>query len=350
MHPILQTYFATIKQFLPDQKQEFAVGLDVGSGYCKLVEIAKTDKSYKLLNWAIEPVNNGDTNAAIKKILTTVELPKIVYTSVFGKGTLIRYIDMPRMPLDELKNSFSIEADKYFPFAQDQIYTDCYILDPQGKTKQMPVLAAAAKKDLVDQRVKLLTDLGIQVNFLGLNPIALANVIHVLGISNDIKSDGAVALLDMGETVSNLIILVNRLPRFTRDIFIGGRDFTKRISNTLGVSVQEAEKLKVQPGARLPEVLNACEASVMNLVQEIRLSFDYFVTEKNVEITQLLLTGGASRLEGISTVFEKNLELKISPWNPLSPLEIAPEVAREDLHIKSFKLGVALGLALYKYD
>ena len=43
----------------------------------------------------------------------------------------------------------------------------------------MAVMAAAAKKDIIDQRVKLFSDIGLQVNFIGMNPIALANAIHV---------------------------------------------------------------------------------------------------------------------------------------------------------------------------
>ena len=63
-----------------------------------------------------------------------------------------------------------------------------------------------------------------------------------------------VALFDMGESVSNLTILVDKLPRFTRDIFIGGRDFTKMISNVLGVSFEEAQRLKQDPADKAEQV------------------------------------------------------------------------------------------------
>ena len=114
------------------------------------------------------------------------------------------------MSLADLRNSFNIEADKYFPFARDQIYIDCYILDPLGKSKDMAVMAAAAKKELIDKRIKLLTDLGLQVDFIGINPVALANVINVLGYGDKEEKNTGIALLDMGDSVSNLIILVNR--------------------------------------------------------------------------------------------------------------------------------------------
>jgi len=363
---LVQTYFNTIKRFLPAEQSTSAMGLDISTGECKLVELRKLKNSYELVNWVIEPIHNGDIKATIQKIISQLATPpRSLYTSVFGKGTLIRYIDMPKMSLDDLKSSFSIEADKYFPFAQNQIYTDCCILDANEKEKLMSVMAAATKKELIDRRTKLLDDLGLPVEFIGLNPIALAKILNVLGLENKnhektnskegkeskgkVKSP-TVALLDMGESVSSLTILVDKLPRFTRDIFIGGRDFTKSISNALGISFKEAEELKGKPGKKLKEVHSACETITMNMIQELRLSMDYFATEKNQEIDQLLLTGGASMLEGIIENFEKNLEIKVSRWNPLAALEMSPNAPTENMDKVSSKLGVALGLALYQYD
>ena len=178
----VQAYFNTIKRFLPDEQNTSAIGLDISTGECKLIELTKSKNTYELINWFIEPIHNGDIKAAIQKIISQLDVPpKSLYTSVFGKGTLIRYIDMPKMSLDDLKSSFSIEADKYFPFAQNQIYTDCCILDTNEKGKTMSVMAAATKKELVDRRTKLLEDLGMPIEFIGLNPIALANVLNVLG-------------------------------------------------------------------------------------------------------------------------------------------------------------------------
>ena len=352
MSNLLNSYYKLIKRLIPAKSEGCSVGLDIGAGECKAVALSKAGKGFQLVNWAIEPITNGDISAAIQKTLNELDVPcKSVYSSVFGKGTLIRYIDMPLMSLDDLRNSFAIEADKYFPFPQDQIYTDCYILDDHGgKDKQMAVIAAAAKREMVDQRIDLLNALGYSINFIGVNPIALANVFNVLGLGEDEKKDSAIAVLDMGESVSNLTIVVNRLPRFTRDIFIGGRDFTKRISNSLGVSFQEAEQLKRNPGEKMVDVTNAWEAVSMNVLHEIRLSFDYFSNERNIEIGQLFLTGGASMLDGIIEIFEKNLEIKVGKWNPLGSLKIASGLSSDEVKRKSLKLGVALGLALYEYD
>ena len=105
----VQSYFNTIKKFLPDEQSASAVGLDISTGDCKLVELKKTKSGYELLKWNIEPIHNGDIAATVQKLIGQLETPpRSLYTSIFGKGTLIRYIDMPKMSLDDLKSSFAI--------------------------------------------------------------------------------------------------------------------------------------------------------------------------------------------------------------------------------------------------
>ncbi len=347
---LLEQYLSLVKKLLPEREGTFSTGIDIGFHSCKMVEISKAGNTFQLNSFAIEPVLNGNMAEAVKAVLTKVRKnTRSPYTSVFGKGTLIRCVTMPRLPIDDLRKSLAIEADKYFPFAQDQIYTDCYILDESGKDKKIPVLVAASKKEIIDARIKLLTDLGLQVDFITLNPIAIANVLYALGGSTPASSE-VVAILDMGETVSNLTILVGRLPRFTRDIFLGGQDLNKRISNALGINVQDAEQLKRQPQDKLTDVLNACDSSLTNLISEMRLSFDYFTTESNQPISKLLLTGGSSMLEGMRDFLAKNLDIPVEHLDPLSTFQVSEEISQEELKKSAMRLSVALGLALYHYD
>ncbi|MBZ0166644.1 MAG: pilus assembly protein PilM, partial [Candidatus Omnitrophica bacterium] len=151
MNTLLKSYFGLIKHFIPTKEVGSAVGIDVGVSSCKMVELTREGELFKVLHWAIQPVANGDSEAAVRSLLSQVKNPiGNIFTSVYGKGTLIRFIEMPRMNLEDLKYSFAIEADKYFPFSQDQIFTDCYILDPHGKSKKMRIMAAAAKKEMVE--------------------------------------------------------------------------------------------------------------------------------------------------------------------------------------------------------
>ena len=85
------------------------------------------------------------------------------------------------MPLEDLRKSYIFELDKYFPFDPKSIYTDCSILDPEGKDKKMLVLLAAVKKEMVDERLKLFKEAGLELNRVTINSIAIANAFNRLG-------------------------------------------------------------------------------------------------------------------------------------------------------------------------
>ncbi len=353
MSPVIENYFKFIRRMIPQRIPGTAVGLDIGTRECRMVEIALKGNSYEVINWSIKPVN-GELASVIKEVLAQAHNPvKNLYASVFGKGTLIRYLPMPRMSRQDLKNSFAIEADKYFPFPADQIYTDCCILEEnQGNT--MSVMAVAARRDLIDEYLKLFSDLGLQLNAIGVNAVSLANVVNVLGWSqNEQSSDTSdkfgIALLDVEENVSNLTVYSQNKPRLTRDIFLGSADLTKKISNTLGMSVKDAEKLKEDPKERLEEVLTVCEGTIRNFVQELRLSFDYFSTEHHYGVQEMFLTVNGPFFKRIAEELSKELEMKVTTWNPLSAMLIPPHLNAEELNKNAHKLGVAVGSALYHY-
>ena len=121
---------------------------------------------------------------------------------------------------------------------------------------------------------------------------------------------------------------------------------TKKIANALGVDAAQAEAIKRQPGEKLAQVIEACEMPINNLISEIRLSMDYFMTEKNVQVDELFLSGGGSLLKGIEGVFEKNLGLPVKIWDPLSNVRLNAPAASGDIQTYAAQFGVALGLGL----
>jgi len=317
-----------------------------------MVEVCRHGTSFELVQWGVEPFGDGDPAPAIQRLLSQTSNPgRPPATAVQGKGTLIRYVDLPRMPLEDLRKSFRYEVDKYLPFHADQIYMDCMILDSRKKDSgRMTVMVAAAKRELVDERMALLSKTGLPADFVTLNSIATANVINTLGGpsgSQDFEAtQGAMSMVDIGEQVTTITILCENLPRFTRDIFTGGSDITRQLSNKFGISVPEAELLKKDPGTRRMEILAVCESVIMNLVSDLRLSFDYFVTEHNIPITRILLSGGATLMEGMVDLFSNYLEIEITSWDPLEHLQMTSD-QRQKLSKTSGQFGVALGLALY---
>ncbi len=343
---LLSQYFVLINRVLPKPARPLVVGIDIGTSSIKAVEIALIAGVYEIRNWGVERIEGVDAKSALQRLIERMNIvDQVPVTAVAGKGALIRYVDMPRMPLVDLRKSFVYDLDKYFPFEPESIYSDCCILDPQSRDKKMSVLVSAVKKEIIDDRVSLFKDVGLQVSHVTTNSIATVNAFEVLGPKETSPSQ-VKAILDIGGSVSNLMILKDNSPRFTRDIFIGSHDLTKQIANSLGVDDATAENLKMAPGERLSQITDACDTPIANLISEIRLSMDYFMTEKNIKVDELFLVGGGSLLKGIEVSFEKNFGMPVKIWNPLLSIRLSPEVAKSDIQAYSSQLGVALGLGL----
>jgi len=339
-------YIILVNKLIPKPSAPPVIGIDIGTSSIKAVELGHGANGFEIRHWAIESLAGNDTKGALKKIAERLHFNnQSLVCSVFGKGTLIRYVDLPRMPLEDLRKSYIFDLDKYFPFDAKSIYTDCSILDPEGKDKKMLVLLAAVKKEMVDDRIKLFKDVGLDLTRVTINSIAMANAFNHVGPAFS-PSGKAKAVLDIGGSASCLMIFKDSSPRFARDIFVGSQELTKKIANALGVDASQAEALKHQPGDKLAQVIEACDMPINNLISEIRLSMDYFMTEKNIQVDELFLGGGGALLKGIEGVFEKNLGLPVKIWNPLTKVRLTAPASSEDIQTYAAQFGVALGLGL----
>jgi type IV pilus assembly protein PilM len=343
---IFDQYLVLVNRVIPKPSAPAVIGIDIGTSSIKAVELGHAAGSLEIRHWAIEPLAGNDTKAAFKKIAERLRINnQLLVSSVFGKGTLIRYVDLPRMPLEDLRKAYIFDLDKYFPFDPKSIYTDCSILDPDSKDKKMLVLLAAVKREIVDERLKLFKEAGFELNSVTINSIATANAFNRLGPQLT-ASGKAKALLDIGGSASCLMIFKDASPRFTRDIYVGSQEMTKKISNALGVDEKQAEALKLEPGEKLAQIIEACDMPINNLITEMRLSMDYYMTEKNTQVDELFLSGGGSLLKGIEGVFEKNLGLPVKIWNPLGKVKLNAPAAAGDIQAYAAQFGVALGLGL----
>ena len=74
---------------------------------------------------------------------------------------IIKKIAMDRMKEAEAREVIRWEAEQHVPFDMDNVELDFQILDPHGEGLQMTVLLVAAKRELVEHKVALLSDVGL---------------------------------------------------------------------------------------------------------------------------------------------------------------------------------------------
>jgi len=347
-------------------KERFSFGLDIGTQAVKFVKLKFLKESLELCSFGLE-LSQVDLKAAINKIIQS-QNTKTVNISVSGPAAIIRCVNFPKMNNDELRQALRFEAQKHIPFSMDEANLDSYILKEDLPDNKMLVLLAAAKKESINQRMKIIQEAGLKVNVIDVDSVALINAFNFNYPQDDLTERKTIALLNIGALMSNLNILENNIPRLSRDIHIAGNSFTQKLMDIFAMDFKSAEELKLNPvrntkdievqnkisngvnpdKERAEKITAAIDAVLANLATEIRISFDYYESQSASSVAKIYLSGGGSQFSGLKDMLANLLGIEVEYWDPFRRVNISGGLKQEAETIKALsgRLAVALGLAL----
>jgi type IV pilus assembly protein PilM len=275
------------------------------------------------------PIQPGPEQVAeaVKKVVKKVgTVSGRVNILACGQDVIYRYIQLPLMRKKDLIEVIRLEWDKYLPMQQDEIVWDLEILgvieDPL-KGKQLLVLLVVVKKDFISQREDLLKKSGLGLDAVDSGVTSLVNAFNFFNPGQ--PKDSLIALLDIGDSAASLVILKNRIPRFSREILFGGRDITYLLVQKKRIDFLRAQELKHSFDGQNQDIGALIKSGITNLTNEIRMSFDYLKRETEQDISMLYLSGGGVRLSGIKELLEQDLGVKATHWQLGGSLKDTPE-------------------------
>jgi len=336
-----------LRQGIPEAEPAGGLlGLDIGTDSVKIARLDTDKQPFVLLGYAVEKIdqkNVRDTvSRAIKKSGASQE--EVCVLSLSGQGVVSRYVELPLMSKAELESSMKFEIEKYVPFPLAEVSTDYAVAGEMKDKAKTSILIAAAKNDLVGRKAALAQELSLKVKALDLDALALANFYTEIVGKQSLPA--CYAVINIGRSNSNMNILVEGRPFLSRDIFIGGEDLTKKISEVLEIDMTEAEALKFTPGLKEEAVQSAMEPVLGNLASEIRVSLDYFESRGNRSVDKVFMTGGTSRLRGLREYLEHALAVDVEKMDFTDRLKLAASIDAEAFKAEADLLAVSLGLAL----
>lgn len=318
------------------------VGIDIGNYAVKLIELEDKKGSLELARCSVNRIVDSDKKSALRDLLSQSKLPlKRANVSLSGSSVIVRYIEMPPMKKEELKSAIRFEAEKYIPFSINESTIDCAMLDKTASGSQR-VLLVGAKKQEISNLLELFKEFGIEVRAIDIDSFAFFNSFQRIKAEN--KDDSTYGLINMGVRFFNMNIVTKQNLYFTRDILWGGADVTVRVKDALGISLDEAEALKCNPGERKEEMLAIITPTLEKLVLQIRMSFDYFETQFGKNVERLFISGGSSYLFSIVDFLKDNLGVDVLMWNPFEGIALADSF--EQARQTPAQFAVAIGLAL----
>jgi len=348
------------------------VGLDIGSSSVKAIELSVRSKGREFdlthLGVASLPseaivqgafLNSGAIADAVREAIDNGKIrTKNVAAAVSGHSVIVKKVSLPVMTREELDEQIRWEAEQYIPFDVNEVNLDFQILDDGARGEgdgQMEVLLVAAKKDLIDDYVQVITEAGLTPAIIDVAAFAVENAFE----SNyEISRDEVVALVNIGAQVVNINILTQGAPAFTRDITTAGNQYTEEIQKTLSVSFDEAERIKLggrrsdQSQDVVPqEVEHAMQSVTETVIGEISRSLDFFAaTTAESNISRVVLSGGGANVAGFEKAFRDRTGLPVEIMNPFSRMVPSSKFEPDFLEEMAPALGVGVGLALRRME
>jgi type IV pilus assembly protein PilM len=344
--------------FLFSKKKE-VIGIDIGSSSIKLIQLKDLKGSYQLLNAGIVPlppeaiVDNTlmDSSAivgAIKSLVTSLGVKvKDVACSISGNSVIIRKITLPVMPVEELEDQITWEAEQYIPFDINDVNMDFQILSPDSiDPSKMVVLLVASKRDIINDYVAVFNEAGMALSVVDVDSFAVQNAFE---LNHDTGTEDVLALINIGASVMNINIIKDGISLFTRDVQMGGNLYTEEIQKQLGVSGFEAESMKILAAeANNPDLLEVLTKVNETITQEIRRSLDFYnSTASEDRITKVFVSGGSSKgYNFIASVSEK-VGIPVEVINPFAKLkynekDFDPEYLQEIGPLMAVTVGLAI--------
>lgn len=334
------------------------LGIDIGSNSIKLVELEEIGTKYHLKNIGEAPIVQG---AIINKVIENPEaishaLSRLIddleieaddaAVSISGEPVLLKRVSLPYMSDAELKKSIKWEIEQFNSQATKDYNYDYQVISSQNSQDKIDVLIVAANKNVTKDYLSIIANVGLNPVIIDLDVFSLESMYEV----NYPESEGLLALVNIGASVTNLLIVDSGESVFARDLLTGGSHYTDLIMKELALTYEEAEEVKYNQrgGVADPLVEPIAKDFINSISNEIKQTLDYFATVHSKEnVKRIMIGGGTASLPGLKDTLSETTGSYVGILNPFRNINYSEEVFDpEYIQDISPKMIIATGLAL----
>jgi type IV pilus assembly protein PilM len=314
-------------------RKKSTVGLDIGSGFVKVVEVDHSGDQPEVVKVAMRPLmpdaivegevmDAGLVADTIRSLWLDAGIDtKEVVTAVGGHDVIVKKIEMDRMSEDDARQVIRWEAEQHVPFDIQSVVIDFQILDPAGTDPKMDVLLVAAKRELVDHKLALLNDAGLSARIIDIDAFALHNALER---NHPEAMSGITGLVNIGHEMTNVNILEDGVPILSRDIPFGSRRIREDLQREQGLTADQAEDI-VQ--GRSPH--DALDRYVRYGADEVAIGVEraaaFLMAQYAGEgVGRIFLGGGGARIPGLLAALADRMGIPVVGANPFERIPVTP--------------------------
>jgi type IV pilus assembly protein PilM len=315
----------------------------VSYGSAKISPGSMHDGEIKQKEQVVDAIKRAIASAGPKKINTKKAICSLPETKAF-----LRIVSIPAMDENEIPEAVKWEMEANIPLPLDQVYYDWQVLNKSflEEKNRINLLVVAIAKTSVDQIVEV-------VELAGLIPVGMEieSIAQDRSLVDDSRENKTILIVDIGDRRTSFSITKNSIPCFTSSIPVCGQTMTESIASGLSISVEEAEKTKLQYGIgsdfKNDSIFKLVRPVLDNLAYEIERSVDFFISELQYssKVDAIVICGGGANTKGLIPYLSKKIGRELflgDPWTNIHLGKALPIIERKE----SVQYSTAIGLAL----
>ena len=343
------------------------LGVDVSASNVKLVELVPGGKTgMRLERYAIEPIERGAivvgnvekpeavADALLRAIRRAGTKTRLAAMALPSSAVIAKRITLPAGLRDEdYEQQVENEASQYIPFSIDEVNLDFQILGASAQSEEdVEVLLAASRKEKVEDRVAIAEMAGLRPIVIDVEPYAARTAIdHVTRFLPSQGEGMVLAVFDIGQSTTNLTVVLNGQTVFERDQTFGGSQLTQDIVRLYGLTLEEAEQKK--KSGDLPD--NYANELLTPFVEqgasEVARSLQFFFTSTPfTRVDRIFLAGGCAVTAGLAEAVAERTQVPTEIMSPFQGMEVAGGIRERQLRLDAPALMVGCGLAMRRFD
>jgi len=314
-------------------RRKRTVGLDIGSGYVKLVVMDHGKGRPRIVKAAATPlvadaIVEGEVMdptlvaSTIRSLCETAGVKdKRIVTAVGGRDVIIKRIQMDRMKESDAREVIRWEAEQHVPFDMESVELDFQILDPMSEGLQMSVLLVAAKRELVENKVALLLDAGLEPEIIDIDAFALHNAFE---LNYPEAMTAVVGFVNIGHETTNVNLLEDGVPVLTRDLAFGTRRLRESLQRERGLTAETAEDV-LEGRTSDPEL----EEFIGQRAEEVALGVERAAaflqaSSSHAGLSRIFVCGGGARVVRMAEALADRLQVPAEIANPVQRVDVDP--------------------------
>lgn len=355
---------------LSRKKDDSVVGLDIEAGSVAATEVHVNGVASVRAS-AIAPLPAGTFHEgeilepdrlaeALKDLFSRNKLGKRVRLGVGNQRVIVRTVRLPALEdPKEMDAAVRFQAQDQIPMPLDQAVLEHQVVGgvpgEEGVAAQVDVLVVAARRDMISSFLRPIRQAGLHPVGVDLSAFGMIRALSAevaMGEAGDVGERPAEAVLycNLGDAM-NLAVARGASCLFTRVSHVGLESIAGEFGARMGLIPEHAMQWLVHVGLQrpLPEIegdpeiaaaaRQALEAGVTGLIDELRLSLDYYgAQEAALPVVKIVLCGAGSAVAGLPEQMGERLGMAIEARRPAALSSIDA--------ISAARLTLPYGLAL----